>query len=446
MRVTGLKRDVFRLALPALGALIAEPLFLLTDTAMVGHLGATALASLGLAGVILQTLVGLMIFLAYATTPRVARLLGAGNKRGALEAGVDGLWFAAGLGVVLAVMGMVTARTLVGAFGADIDVTSGALDYVGISWWGVPGMLLVLAATGVLRGVQDTMTPFRVALVGFSANAVLNAILIYGLGLGLIGSAIGTVVAQWLMAVWLVTVVIRQARAENARLTPRLRGVSKTGSLGGWLFIRTISLRVAFVGATFVAARLGTEELATWHVAFTVFGLLALALDSLAIAAQTLVGHRLGGKKYDEARDLVRLLTRWGLIAGLVVGAFLALASPVLSLIVTSDELVRAALIPVLIVLALALPIGGPVFVLDGVLMGAGDVVYLAWTGALNVSVLIPLLWWVSLMATPEPGVNTMGVVALQASVGFGYLGARWLTLGLRARRDEWMTVGENSV
>ena len=444
--MTGLGRDVLRLALPALGALIAEPLFLLTDTAMVGHLGATALASLGLAGVILQTLVGVMIFLAYATTPRVARLLGAGDKRGALEAGVDGLWFAAGLGLVLAAIGHASGRALVGAFGADPDVTSGALEYVEMSWWGVPGMLLVLAATGVLRGVQDTMTPFRVALVGFSANAVLNAILIYGLGLGLIGSAIGTVIAQWLMAVWLIGVVLRKARAEQARFAPRLRGVGKTGSLGGWLFIRTISLRVAFVGATVVATRLGTEELATWHVAFTVFGLLALALDSLAIAAQTLVGHRLGGKKYDEARELVRLLSRWGVIAGIGVGAFLALISPLLALIVTSDELVRTALIPVLIVLAVALPIGGPVFVLDGVLMGAGDVVYLAWTGVVNVAVLVPLLWWVALMATPGPSVNTAAVVALQASVGFGYLGARWVTLGLRARTDLWMKVGERRV
>ena len=444
--MTGVKRDVFKLALPALGALIAEPLFLLTDTAMVGHLGAEALASLGLAGVILQTLVGLMIFLAYATTPRVARLLGAGNRRGALEAGVDGMWFAAGLGIVVALVGAASGGWLVGVFGADSEVASGALDYLGISWWGIPGMLLVLAATGVLRGVQDTMTPFRVALIGFSVNAVLNAVLIYGLGLGLVGSAIGTVIAQWLMAVWLIAVVLRLASAEQSTLTPRVRGIGKTGSLGGWLFIRSVSLRVAFVGATFVAARLGTEELATWHVAFTVFGLLALALDSLAIAAQTLVGHRLGGKKYDEARNLVRLLTRWGLMAGVAVGAFLALISPALALLVTSDELVRSALIPVLIVLAVALPIGGPVFVLDGVLMGAGDVVYLAWTGLLNVAVLIPLLWWVSQMAAPGPGVNTMAVVALQARVGFGYLGARWLTLGLRARRDVWMRVGERSV
>jgi putative MATE family efflux protein len=354
---------------------------------MVGHLGAPALAALGLAGVILNTLIGLMIFLAYATTPRVARLLGAGNRPGAWEAGIDGLWFASGLGVIVALAGMASGSRLVEAFGAGLDVSAGALDYITISWWGVPGMLLVLAATGVLRGVQDTMTPFVVALMGFSANAILNAILIYGADLGLIGSALGTVIAQWLMAIVLVGVVLRRAASEQASLRPRWAGVGKIGSLGGWLFLRTISLRVAFVGATVVATRLGTEELATWHVAFTVFALLALALDSLAIAAQTLVGHRLGAEKYDDARDLVRLLTRWGLIAGVLVGVFLAAISPLLAAVVTSDDQVSRALIPVLLVLAVSLPFGGPVFVLDGVLMGAGDVVYLAWTGVVNVIV-----------------------------------------------------------
>jgi putative MATE family efflux protein len=444
--VTSLRRDVFRLALPALGALIAEPLFLLTDTAMVGHLGAAALAALGLAGVILQTLIGLMIFLAYATTPRVARLLGAGNRQGAWEAGIDGLWFAAGLGVVASFVGIMTGPTLVAAFGASPDVSAGAIDYLTISWWGVPAMLLVLAATGVLRGVQDTMTPFVVALVGFSANAALNALLIYGAGLGLVGSALGTVIAQWLMAVVLVGIVVRRATGESAHLRPRWAGVAKTGSLGGWLFIRTISLRVAFVGATVVATQLGTEELATWHVAYTVFGLVALALDSLAIAAQALVGHRLGAEKYDEARELVTLLTRWGLLAGVAVGVFLAATSPLLAALVTSDDNVSRALIPVLLVLALALPIGGPVFVLDGVLMGAGDVVYLAWTGLVNVAVLLPLLWLVAGMADGADSVNTVAVVALQASVGFGFLGARWVTLGLRARGNIWMRGGARRV
>lgn len=441
-----LRRQVFRLAVPALGALIAEPLFLLTDTAMVGHLGAVSLAALGLAGIILQTLIGVMIFLAYATTPRVARLLGAGEVKKSFEAGLDGLWFAAGLGGILAAVGFLTGPALVAAFGASDDVSSGAIDYLTVSWWGVPGMLLVLAATGVLRGIQDTVTPFVVAVVGFSANAILNAIFIYGLELGLVGSALGTVIAQWVMAAVLVGIVVRRALAEGATLRPGWAGVGKTGTLGGWLFIRTISLRVAFIGATLVATGLGTAELATWHVAFTVFGLLALALDSLAIAAQTLVGHRLGAGDTLQARSLVRLLTRWGIIAGVAVGIILAITSPLIAMVVTSDETVSRALVPVLLVLALSLPLGGPVFVLDGVLMGAGDVKYLAWTGVVNLAVLLPLLWLVSRMSTEGVSVNTAAVVALQASIGFGYLGARWLTLGLRARGNAWMSVGAERV
>jgi putative MATE family efflux protein len=442
VRLSSQRRDVFRLALPALGALIAEPLFLLTDTAMIGHLGAGALASLGLAGVILQTVVGLMIFLAYATTPRVARLSGAGKPRAAWEAGIDGLWFAAGSGALLIVVGFSFQDFVVSAFGAEANVNAGAIDYLSISWWGIPGMLLVLAATGVLRGVQDTMTPFIVSAVGFGANAVLNAVLIWGLGLGLIGSALGTVIAQWLMAVVLITIVMRRSHQHGASAAVRRTGITKTGSLGGWLFIRTVSLRVAFIAATVVAAGLGTVELAAWHVAFTVFSLLALALDSLAIAAQTLVGHRLGAEDGQGAKSLVSTLTRDSVIAGVGLGVVLAATSPLLVLAVTSDSEVRQVLLPVLLTLALALPIGGPVFVLDGVLMGAGDVRYLAWTGVVNVAVLLPLLWLVHHTAQPGASPDTLSVVALQASVGFGYLGARWLTLGLRARGTRWLVVG----
>ena len=149
--------------------------------------------------------------LAYATTPFVARRLGAGDRPGALAAGVDGVWLAIGLGVAVAAIGMFSGAGIVSLFQATEQVSSGAVSYLTVSWWGLPGMLIVLAATGVLRGLQDTVTPFVISLVGFSANAVLNAIFIYGLDYGLVGSAIGTVIAQWLMAIWLAVVVVRAA-------------------------------------------------------------------------------------------------------------------------------------------------------------------------------------------------------------------------------------------
>lgn len=439
-----LDRRIFALAWPALGALIAEPLFLLTDTAMVGHLGGEALASLGLAGIILQTLVGLLIFLAYATTPFVARRLGAGDEQGALAAGVDGVWLAVVLGVVVATVGLLSGPTLVSWFGADAVVSQGATDYLGISWWGLPGMLVVLAATGVLRGLQDTLTPLIVALVGFSANAALNAVLIYGLGLGLIGSAWGTVIAQWAMALWLTGVVISRAHRVGASLRPGGAGVLRAAQLGGWLFIRTMSLRVAFVGATVVATGLGTDQLAAWHVAFTVFTLIALALDSLAIASQALVGHQLGAGDPVSTRQVVSRTTWWGLWGGVALGVLLAASAPVLPLIVTSDSTVQALLVPTLLVLALAMPLGGYVFVLDGVLMGAGDGRYLAITGVLNALVVLPLFaLTLSIADLAIPA--WVGLAALQASVGIGYLGARALTLGLRVRGDRWMVSGERA-
>ncbi len=444
MRTTPLDRRIFALAWPALGALIAEPLFLLTDTAMVGHLGGEALASLGLAGIILQTLVGLLIFLAYAITPFVARRLGAGDERGALAAGVDGVWLAIFLGVAVGTLGIFFGSTLVSWFGAEVTVSAGATDYLTISWWGLPGMLIVLAATGVLRGLQDTRTPLVVALVGFSLNALLNAVLIYGVDLGLVGSAWGTVIAQWMMALWLAGVVISRARSVGAGLRPGSAGIARAAQLGGWLFIRTISLRVAFVGATLVATQLGTDQLAAWHVAFTVFTLIALALDSLAIASQALVGHQLGAGEPVSTRQVVSRTVWWGLWGGAGLGVVLAASAPVLPLIVTSDTAVQALLIPTLLTLALAMPLGGYVFVLDGVLMGAGDGRYLALTGVLNALVVIPL-FFLTLYVSETVVPAWVGLALLQASVGLGYLGARALTLGLRVRGDRWMVIGAHS-
>src|SRR5690606_24307851 len=239
-----LNRDILRLAVPALGALIAEPLFLIVDSALVGHLGVAPLAGLGIAGAVLQTIVGLMIFLAYSTTPAVARRFGAGNKRDAVSVGVDGMWLALGMGAVLAVVGYLATPMLVGAFGATPEVAHQAVIYLGISMWGLPAMLIVFAATGLLRGMQDTVTPLWIAGLGFAANALLNWLFIYGFGWGIAGSAAGTVVAQWCMVAAYAVVVGRLARLHAAPLRPHREGVRGSARLGGWLFLRTVSLRV----------------------------------------------------------------------------------------------------------------------------------------------------------------------------------------------------------
>ena len=284
-------RRIVGLAGPALGALIAEPLFLLTDTAMIGHLGTVPLAGLGIASVVLQTALGLLIFLAYATTPTVARRLGAGDRPGAIRAGIDGLWFALLIGVVLAGLGALAARPLVGLFGTEPAVVDAAATYLTVSMIGLPGMLLVIAATGLLRGLQDTRTPLVVATVGFAANAGLNALFLYGFGWGIAGSAAGTVVAQWGMAAVYVVIAVRAAREVGSPLRPGLAGVGRTARSGAWLLVRNASLRVAMIATVWAAASSGVTGLATIQVALTLFSTLAFALDALAIAGQALVGH-----------------------------------------------------------------------------------------------------------------------------------------------------------
>ncbi|MCX7522675.1 MATE family efflux transporter [Microbacterium sp. STN6] len=431
-------REILRLAVPALGALVAEPLFLLADSAMVGHLGAEPLAGLGIASAVLQTIVGLMVFLAYGTTPAVARRLGAGDERGAMAAGVDGLWLALGLGVALAAAGWFSAPALVSAFGAGPAVADAASAYLTVSMLGLPAMLLVYAATGLLRGLQDTRTPLAVAVAGFAGNIVLNFVFIYALGLGVVGSAIGTVIAQWGMVVVYLVMVVRHARRVGASLAPRHAGIRASAGAGGWLFVRTASLRAAILLAVFVATQLGATQLAAFQVTMTVFNTLAFALDALAIAAQALIGRSLGASDLPAARAILGRCLQWGVLAGVALGAVTAALSPVLGHVFTGDAAVVAALPAPLALVGLGAPLAGFVFVLDGVLIGAGDARYLAWTGLVNAAAFVPLAMLVLFLSPADAA----GLAWLAAAFALGYIGARAVTLGLRSRGTTWMVAG----
>lgn len=425
-----------RLAVPALGALVAEPLFLLTDTALVGHLGEVPLAGLSIGSAILQTAIGLLIFLAYATTPTVARRLGAGDRAGAIRAGIDGMWLALLIGVALVVVGLPTSGWLVGLFGATPDVTAAADTYLSVSLWGIPGMLIVIAANGLLRGLQDTRTPLIVAVAGFAANAALNALFIYGFGWGIAGSAAGTVVAQWAMAVVYLVMAVRAARATATSLRPGLRGVGSAAGTGMWLLARTASLRIAMLATVFVATDFGVTELAALQIAMTIFSTLAFILDALAIAGQALIGHGLGASAVERVSAITRRLVQHGLLFGLLLGVLIAALAPLVGPVFTSSVEVREAVTVTLYIMAAGIPLAGYVFVLDGVLIGAGDARYLAITGAVNLAVYVPLLIWLE-AARPDAALAWLWV-----AFGFGYIGARALTLGLRARGTRWIVTG----
>jgi len=429
--------EILRLALPAVGALVAEPLFLLADSAIVGHLGTPQLAGLGIAGTVLATLVNVSVFLAYATTAAVARMLGAGDLRGAMRQGIDGCWLALLVGVVTLLAGWPASDWVVSLFGPSPDVAEYAVTYLRISLLGIPSMLFVLAGTGVLRGLQDTRTPLVVAVTGAVGNVVLNVVFVFGLDLGIGGSALGTVLAQTAMAAAFARVVVRGARRHGASLRPDWPGIRRSFGAGVPLVVRTLSMRVALVGATVVAAGLGIAELAAYQVAFTTWTLLALVLDAVAIAAQALVGRALGAADVDAAWSTTRRMVQWGLFAGAGLGLVVAAIAPVYARLFTSDPDVRALLVAALLVVAVMQPLAGWVFVLDGVLIGAGDGRYLALASVLSVLAFLPAALAVALSGLS----GVAGLTALWAAIGVWVL-ARLVTLTYRERTGAWLVTG----
>lgn len=428
-----LGREVLALAVPAFATLLSEPLLVLADSTIIGHWNTLSLAGLGLAANVLSVVVGLCIFLAYGTTSTVARRLGAGDHAGALGAGLDGMALAGIIGTVLAAGIGLGAGHLVGIYGANPAVAHEAARYLSISALGLPAALVTLASTGVLRGLQDTRTPLLVTVGANLANIVLNLTLVWGLHMGIAGSATGTVVSQWCASLLLARVVVRGARRDGVRWTPHPGRVLAAARSGLWLVLRSACLQAGLMLTTRVATGMGTTALAAHQAMNAVWGLLVNALDAIAIAAQAIIGRRLGAGDRGGATHLTWLMVRWGAVGGLVFGVLVWLTHPLWVGLISPDPAVHSLLGRTLLAFALITPVSGVVFVLDGVLIGAGDARYLGLVQVVGLVSYLPMLALV--------GVLHASLLWLWIAYG-GYLGVRCLTLVLRARGEAWQRVG----
>ena len=426
-------RDIYRLALPALGALIAEPLYRLTDTAVIGHLGTDELAGMAIANAVLATGFAVFIFLAYGTTSAVARLIGAGEDGRAAHQAVQSLWLAVGLGVGLSAILWVTADPLIRLLGGEGAVAENARVYLQISVLGLPVTFVILAGTGYLRGLQDTRTPLFVAIGTALVNLVLEVWWIFGLDFGIGASALSTVVAELLAATIYVTMIRRATRQHRTLWWPHARTIAGLGRAGVNLFLRTAALRGAFTLATAVAARIGTAELAAYQIAFELMYLMALALDAIAIAGQAMTGRVLGAGDGVAARAAGKRMIEWAVLAGIGAGLVLAVLSPVLGELFTDDPAVLALTGTLILYVGVLQPLNGYVFALDGILIGAGDLAFLARAMLVAFLVFAPaaiavlvfdlgLGWlWIAL---------TLLFLARAVVLGRRFHGAGWVRLG----------------
>jgi putative MATE family efflux protein len=415
-------REILRLAVPALGALAAEPLYVLVDTAIVGHLGRPQLAALGLAGIVLSGAFTIFNFLTYGTTSVVARASGAGEHERAARLAAQALWVSLGIGIAL----LVVCEAL-GAHGRSGHF---ALIYCRIAALGLPAALVALAGQGYLRGVSSMRRPFVIVLASNAANVVLEVLFVYGFRWGVAGSAAGTAIAQAGMGIAFVLELLRPHAASKrpsfAAMRPMLR-------VGRQIFVRTVALYASFLVAASVCARIGDAELGAHQIALQLFFFLALVLDAVAIAGQVIVGRMLGGGDADGAYAAAVRMIGWSVALGGVFAVVLLPLSHVLPRAFSDDRAVlhQAALLWPMF--ALIQPLGGAVFALDGILIGAGDTRYLMW------SMLAASAIFIALAALAYE--RHWGIVGVWAALDV-LIAARLVLLAVRFAGRRWAVVG----
>ncbi|HVL94494.1 MAG TPA: MATE family efflux transporter [Solirubrobacteraceae bacterium] len=421
-------REILRLAVPALGALASEPLYVLVDTAIVGHLGTTELAALAIAAMLLSSAFTVFNFLTYGTTAQVARLHGAGHGEQAARLGAQAHWLGLFIGVALALATLALAVPAVRLMGGQGAVGDGAITYLRIAALGAPCFMLASAGQGFLRGIGDLRTPLKILVAAHAVNVVLELLFVYGFGWGLAGSAWGTVIAQVGMAAAFVRVQMRAGWEPPA--WARIRRLMR---VGGEIAVRTTALLASFMFASAVLARVGAPSLAAHQIAFQLFVFIALVLDAVAIAGQVMVGRMLGAGGAAGARAASRRMIGWSVAFGGLFGLVLLALGDVIPHAFTSDPRVVERAQEMWPIFAAMMPVNGAVFALDGILIGAGDTRFLALGMIAASAVAIPLT-----VVALEAGWGIVGVWGALAAL----IGMRLLTCATRFAGQRWALTG----
>jgi MATE family, multidrug efflux pump len=423
-------REILRLAVPALGALAAEPLYILVDTAIVGHLGRSQLAALGAAATALSVL-AMFNFLQYGTTAQVARATGAGEDRTARRLGAQALWLSLAIGLGLAVAVAALAEPIVDLVGVEAQTADYAVTYLRIVAIGIPSFFLALGGQGYLRGISELKSPLVVIVLANVLNVVLELLFVYGFDWGIEGSAWGTAIAQTCMGAAFIWLVARRVGRED--LAPVVGLARRLLSVGKFLFARTAALISAFLLAGAVVARFGDAELGAYQISFQLWIFLALVLDAIAIAGQIIVGRELGASRPERAYDASVRMISLGVVAGGLFAIALLALSDVLPRLFTSDPEVLAQCALLWPIFALMQPLNGAVFALDGILIGASDGPYIAasMVGAFAACAAVLAAAW-----TGDWGVRGVwAALAVLIVVRLGTLGARFV-------RRRWLVTG----
>ncbi|MGW4364977.1 MATE family efflux transporter [Nocardia takedensis] len=427
-------RRVFGIAVPTLGVLVAEPVYLLFDMAVVGRLGAGALAGLAVGGLVLTQVSSQLTFLSYGTTARSARRHGAGDERGAVAEGVQATWIAVTVGLAILTLVQLLAVPVTSVIAGGGEIAADALSWLRVALFGVPLILIAMAGNGWLRGVQQTRRPLGYVVAGLAVSAVLCPVLVHGLAgaprLELVGSAVANLAGQSLTAALFLGALLRA----RVPLTPHWSVIRAQLVLGRDLIVRSLAFQACFVSAAAVAARFGAASVAAHQVVLQLWNFLALTLDSLAIAAQTLVGAALGAGNAVGARAVARRVTAYSEVFALALAACFAAGYALIPPLFTEDAAVLERVGVAWWFFVAIIPVAGVVFALDGVLLGAGDAAFLR-TATLTCALVgfLPAIWLSLLLDWGIAGIWS-GLVAFMllrmAAVVWRTMSGRWARVG----------------
>ncbi len=429
-----LRREVIRLALPAFGALAAPSILLLTDAAFIGTLGTKALAGYAGGGAVFGVVVSLGYFLAFASTSVVARRFGAKQPREAVADGINYITLGLCIGTGAGLLVWRFAATFASWIGVSDAVLPHAVDWIRGAAIGAPGMMAAMAAIGLFRGLQDTKVTFYVTVFQVIVNMVLCAIFIFVADLGTFGAGLAVGIAETMGFLAYFGMLFRYARFIGAPVYPtHLAGIGHAFKVGLPLLWRGFALRVVLMGTTVVAARLGDHELAAFHVSLLTWYVLSNLLDAMAIAAQAIIGRRLGASEGHLVHEIVRQLMRWSMVYGAILGAITMLLAPVAPALFTADADVRRLLMLCLLMIGIHQPLAALVFLLDGVLIGSGDSKFLAFVLTMAMCTFLPIAWAVVHFE--------LGVIGLWCAM-IAFLTTRASLMFWRSRSDAWIVEG----
>ena len=381
-------RRIRSLAVPALGALAVEPVYVAVDTAIIGHVGTSELAGVALAATVLSIVVAGSNVLAYGATERIARCRGQGDIIGATRIATQSLWVAVAAAAVLTPLVATVGRLITRVVETDPDTAAHAVRYLWISSLGLPAVLGVMAAQGICRGHGDYRTPLIILAVSNGVNVVVELLLVVVAGLSVTGSALSTVIAQWLAALWFIRRVRAYVGPSRQRF-PDLSVMADLSRVSGALALRVGSMLVVLSGSTVLAGRSGTGVLAAHQIVMGAFILLALILDALALPAQTLVAEAGGSGGQQLAALIAGRVYTLSLITGVILCAGPALGAGPIATIFSADPLVVDLAGDGLRILAIGLIPGAVAFAGDGILIGSGDFLFLAVASVVHSAVMV---------------------------------------------------------